>query len=406
MRHQIGVRRAPLLTAILDNKGVRDSADLRVGPGQADQTRMELRGIGANDRRGVTRRIDGDEDRLDTRGGFGILPLELFKPEHQPVEIDRADVGTKAVTEIDKPVFAGKVRVGHRPAVAADQHEWPANARALERRFCRHGSGTTGGDGKRCGDEACAGDAAQTKWGLVHGAVRRVTAISENQSPCGRRNRLFQDDTAMPRLSRLSSPAFAALALSLSGLAAIAAAPATAQLFSESYEFLEAVRERDGTKAMELLNGPSSTLINTRDRSTGETALHIAVARRDMTWLNFLTQRGADTNLTDRSGLTPLISAAQIGFVEGTQALIARGARVNLANGRGETALHIAVQRRDIAMVRALVAAGADADIQDNIAGKSPRDYATEDTRATAVLAALDTRRPAAVTSPSVAGPN
>ncbi len=210
----------------------------------------------------------------------------------------------------------------------------------------------------------------------------------------------------MPRLSRLSGPALAALALSLSGLAAVVAAPAAAQLFSESYEFLEAVRERDGTKAMELLNGPSGTLINTRDRTTGETALHIVVARRDMTWLNFLTQRGADANLADRAGVTPLLAAAQIGFVDGAQALIARGARVNQANSAGETALHLAVQRRDIAMVRALIAAGADADIQDNIAGKSPRDYATEDTRATAVLAALDARRPAAAASPSVAGPN
>lgn len=193
--------------------------------------------------------------------------------------------------------------------------------------------------------------------------------------------------------------------LSAGSLAILTAPPVAAQMFSESYQFLEAVRERDGSKAMELLNGPSGTLINTRDRSTGETALHIVIARRDMTWLNFLTQRGADTNLDDRNGVTPLLAAAQIGFIDGAQALIARGARVNQANGSGETALHLAVQRRDIAMVRVLMAAGANADQQDNIAGKSPRDYAAEDARAAAVLAVLNERRTAGATA-QVAGPN
>ena len=198
--------------------------------------------------------------------------------------------------------------------------------------------------------------------------------------------------------------AFALLALPLS---AIAVAPAAAQLFSDSYEFLEAVRERDGAKAMELLNGPSGTIINTRDRSTGETALHIVVARRDMVWINFMLSRGANANLADRAGLTPLISAAQIGFVDGAQALVARGAQVNLANGRGETARHIAVQRRDIAMVRALIAVGANPDQQDNVAGKSPRDYAADDSRAGAVLAVLNERRAGAATEgPRPAGPN
>ena len=197
-------------------------------------------------------------------------------------------------------------------------------------------------------------------------------------------------------------PLLAALALAVPA-AAMLSAPAAAQIFSESYQFLEAVRDRDGTKAIELLSGPSGTIINTRDRATGDTALHIAVARRDMVWVNFLTQRGADTNVANREGLTPLLSAAQLGFVDGAQALVARGARVNLANGRGETALHIAVLRRDLAMVRALMTLGADPEQSDNIAGKSPRDYAADDSRGAAVLAVLN--EPRAETRPA-AGPN
>lgn len=199
-----------------------------------------------------------------------------------------------------------------------------------------------------------------------------------------------------------------ALSLVAAGLSAgtLVATPATAQMFSTSYQFLQAVRERDGTKVTELLGEPGTTIINTRDTSTGRTALHIVVERRDLTWLAFLLQRGADPAISDRQGLTPLRQATEIGFVEGARALIERGANVNQANTRGETPLHIAVQRRDIAMVRMLVAAGANADVQDSVAGMSPRDYAAQDTRSATVLAALNAPRPAAPAAAApVAGP-
>lgn len=183
------------------------------------------------------------------------------------------------------------------------------------------------------------------------------------------------------------------------------AAPAAAQLFSQGYQFLQAVRERDGTKATEILNGPSGTIINSRDPSSGQTGLHIVVARRDTVWLRFLLQKGADANLADREGVTPLMIAATVGYVDGAQALLDGGARIGQTNGRGETALHRAVQNRDLAMVRALIAAGADADAQDSIAGMSPRDYAQRDNRAGAVLAALDEGNENTAT-PAVAGPN
>lgn len=203
--------------------------------------------------------------------------------------------------------------------------------------------------------------------------------------------------------------AFALLLAPAVALAATLAAPASAQLFSKGYQFLQAVRDRDGNKATELLNDNSAgTLVNTRDVGTGQTALHIAVARRDLVWVRFLAARGADANLADREGLTPLIIAAQIGFPDAVPLLIAAGGRVNQSNSRGETPLHFAVQRRDIATVRALIAAGADADVQDNVAGMSPRDYARNDNRAASILAALDERPAGAATTagPRPQGPN
>jgi uncharacterized protein len=197
----------------------------------------------------------------------------------------------------------------------------------------------------------------------------------------------------------------ASLGVAAAGIT-LASAPAAAQNFSASYQFLEAVRERDGTKATELLGAPGgATLINTRDLSSGDTALHIVVARRDTVWIRFLLQRRADANIANRAGLTPLMAATQIGFVDGVQALVGGGARVNGTNTRGETPLHIAVQRRDLQTVQALLALGADATIQDSVTGKSPLDYAREDGRSAAIVAAL-TAPPRTAATPQAAGPN
>lgn len=171
------------------------------------------------------------------------------------------------------------------------------------------------------------------------------------------------------------------------GLAALAMAvamalamPAAAQ-FSDSYNFIKAVRDRDFIKARDILDKPGSTIIDLKDRDNGETALHIVTRRRDVPWLTYLLQRKADANQRDRNGDTPLIIAASSGFSEGVTLLLAGGAQVDLPNSRGETALMRAVHNRDVPSVRALLDAGADPDRADNLAGRSAREYAAEDTR-------------------------
>ena len=186
--------------------------------------------------------------------------------------------------------------------------------------------------------------------------------------------------------------------------AALIALPAAAQ-FSQSYNFLKAVRDADGAKATEALEkNPGSTIIDTRDYSTGETALHIVVKRRDMTWLGFLVGKGAKPDVRDAQGNTPLLTAAQNGFVEGAHLLILDRAAVDAENSRGETPLILAVHNRDLAMVRELLAAGANPNRADRIAGKSARDYAAEDRRAAAVLKAIDEAKPVKL-SPRMSGP-
>ena len=150
-------------------------------------------------------------------------------------------------------------------------------------------------------------------------------------------------------------------------------APALAQTYSDGYQFLQAVEKNEVDKANELLSKPGSTLINSRDLTTGRTGLHIAADRRDVVWLAYLLNRGANPNIADRRGVTPLMIASQKGFFEGIQYLVTKGAHVDDANSTGETPLILAVHRRDTQMMRVLLQAGADPDKTDS-SGRSARD--------------------------------
>jgi len=161
------------------------------------------------------------------------------------------------------------------------------------------------------------------------------------------------------------------------------ASPAAAQ-FSDSYNFLKAVRDRDVNAAIEMADKPGTTVVNTRDNDTGESAVHIVTRRADLGWLGLLYQKGANLNAKDRDGNTPLILAAIGRWNEGTATLIRLKAQVNAQNRLGETALLKAVQARDLGLTKALVDAGANPDIADN-SGTSPRIAAANDTRAAAI---------------------
>ncbi|MCB2050370.1 MAG: ankyrin repeat domain-containing protein [Novosphingobium sp.] len=170
--------------------------------------------------------------------------------------------------------------------------------------------------------------------------------------------------------------------------AVLVAMPARAQ-FSDSYKFLEAVKKQDGQAVTDYLNEPGTTIVNTRDITSGDSALHIVTQRRDVAWIRFLIAKGADPNLQNTKGVTPLGLAVGVGFIEGAQALLDAGARVDDASQTGETPLITAVHRRDVAIVRALLKAGANPDRADN-SGRSARDYAALDGPSSQVLSAIE----------------
>ena len=180
--------------------------------------------------------------------------------------------------------------------------------------------------------------------------------------------------------AKIAAPALAFL---------IVAAPAAGQGRLTSGNLVDAVRDRDGSKAMELLRERGPGIVNARDEK-GETALIVAIARRDDSWTGFLLDQGADPNLAARNGDTPLIAAARSGYVAGAADLVRMKVKVDAANRMGETALIIAVQQRQPAIVRLLLAAGADPDRTDSAAGYSARDYAKRDSRARDILKLIE----------------
>ena len=174
----------------------------------------------------------------------------------------------------------------------------------------------------------------------------------------------------------------------LAALAAMLAVPASAQYVSDAEPFINAVRESDGDQATVLL-GKRPTVVNSRN-SKGETALNIAISRSDEMWTRFLVGKGADPNLQQSNGDTPLIAAARVGFMDAIELLLQRGAKVDLANRMGETPLIVAVQQREVDAVKMLLANGANPDKSDSAAGYSARDYAKRDTRTPQILAAIE----------------
>ena len=177
-----------------------------------------------------------------------------------------------------------------------------------------------------------------------------------------------------------------ALALGL----AMASVPALAQLTgSDGEAFVAAMKEGNGSKAVELVQKPGSTVVNYRG-GDGNAGLHIAMRNRNGNWIGFLLSNEADPNIADKNGDTPLILAARLSFAEGAARMLMHKAQVDRTNRLGETALIVAVQQRQAAIVKMLLEAGADPDKADHASGYTARDYAKRDNRTTEILRLIE----------------
>jgi len=89
---------------------------------------------------------------------------------------------------------------------------------------------------------------------------------------------------------------------------------------------------------------------------------------------------GANVNLKDKKGQTPLHHAAESGYTEGAQTLIERGARVNARDKAGRTPLHLAAEIGYTPTVDLLITKGARVNSKD-INGRIPLHYAVIESR-------------------------
>jgi ankyrin repeat protein len=207
--------------------------------------------------------------------------------------------------------------------------------------------------------------------------------------------------TGMKRVTLKRSLA-AIIALSLVAVPAPVLAQGLGMNASDGEAFLKAIREDDANKAVQLASAPGTRVVNYRGYD-GETPLNVVIRKRELDWVGFMLNKGADPNVADGKGDIPLTIAAEIGFEEAAGPLIGRGAKVDGTNRRGETALAVAVQQRQPRMVELLLRAGANPDKGDHVTGYTPRDYAKRDTRNPQLLKLIETIKPA--TKKAVAGP-
>lgn len=129
--------------------------------------------------------------------------------------------------------------------------------------------------------------------------------------------------------------------------------------------FVHSARTGDLAAVKKALD--DGTGINVYD-SLDQTALIAAVSQNRLDAVKLLLARGADVQLVDRAGWSPLHFAVYFGTDTAIlDALIAKGAKVDAQNDRGITPLYFASITGHELQVKRLIAAGADR----NLASKS-----------------------------------
>ncbi len=104
----------------------------------------------------------------------------------------------------------------------------------------------------------------------------------------------------------------------------------------------------------------------------GMSALFWAVYHEEAAMVSLLLDAGADANVQNRYGLTPLIQASTTGNGEIISMLLDAGADANARTLQGDTALMNAAKAGTVQGVQALIDAGADVEARDGYGFQTP----------------------------------
>jgi ankyrin repeat protein len=158
---------------------------------------------------------------------------------------------------------------------------------------------------------------------------------------------------------------------------------------AEGQTALMAVARTGNVAAAELLVAHGAT-VDAREGWGGQTALMWAAARRHPAMIDFLIAHGADVDARsihrdykrrvtaegrpkslDSGGFTPLLYAARENCIACVEVLIARGADLDLPDPDGVSPLHLAIMNANWDLAKRLIEAGADVD-QWDMYGEAP----------------------------------
>eukprot|EP00742_Colponemidia_sp_Colp-10_P022654 GILJ01026813.1.p1 GENE.GILJ01026813.1~~GILJ01026813.1.p1 ORF type:complete len:281 (+),score=26.44 GILJ01026813.1:350-1192(+) len=109
---------------------------------------------------------------------------------------------------------------------------------------------------------------------------------------------------------------------------------------------------------------------DSKQRDSGRSALHLASQRGHSSIVNLLITNGADVNIVDEAGWTPLHDVAVVYYEESSEsiieALLVGGADLHIPCCTGCTPLQLAASENRLAPVETLVNFGADMNLMDS----------------------------------------
>jgi uncharacterized protein len=127
-----------------------------------------------------------------------------------------------------------------------------------------------------------------------------------------------------------------------------------------------------------------------RTSDTSASALHWAAHNNDLKAVERLLSEGADPNLANRFGFTPLHEAAIVRNATMLERMLEAGGDANATFGEGETVLMTAARAGDLDSVRALLAHGGKPDLTENWHGQTALMWAAIENHADVVQLLID----------------
>lgn len=111
-------------------------------------------------------------------------------------------------------------------------------------------------------------------------------------------------------------------------------------------------------------------MVNARDEGNGCVSMHVAASKGNMELAAFLIRKGANLNIQDIFGNTPLHYAIDKGNTNIVGFLMRNGCNFNLSDYRGNSPLHSAAKQNSFEVVKMLLNDGADPDAVSYIYNK------------------------------------